>query len=99
MPGQRLDRREEDVSRLESSEKAGPPAGGAAGKERSERIIPLRTAGQAGSCRWEGRVAVSLPQFLGGLTEGAHEPGIGVIERFARCLGGRVDARRWRAGD
>src|SRR3977135_2280325 len=55
--------------------------------------------GRRGAAGGKGRAAVSLPEFLGGLTERGHEPGVGVIERLAGRLGGRVDARRRRVCD
>jgi hypothetical protein len=48
----------------------------------------------------ERYVAVPLAQLLRGLPEGSHDPGVGVVERFAGCLSSRMDDERcWRAGE
>src|SRR5437763_11098031 len=68
-------------------------------KSEARGLSRYERQGRREAAGGKGRAAVSLPEFLGGLTERGHEPGVGVIERLAGRLGGRVDARRRRACD
>ena len=47
----------------------------------------------------EGDGSIPSAQLFGGIAEGSHEPGVGLVERLARCLGRGMHPRCRRAGE